>query len=205
MLKDKPFILASGSPQRKNILKKLGISFRSIAPNIDEHHSGFKKPHAIVKSIALRKAQTIAKKHPDDWIIGCDTIVILSNGKIAVKPKNRADAKKTIRLYQNSHCDVYSGLALINQIKGIKKLGYEKTRLIFDKFDNKQIEEYLDSNEWRDRSGSMTIEGRGGKWIRRVEGCYWNVVGLPINLFKNFQFSVLNSQAFENLKLKIEN
>lgn len=183
-------ILASQSPQRKNILKKLGINFKAIPAHIDEHHSGYKKPHAIVKSIALRKAKSIAKKHPNSWVIGCDTIVILSNGKISVKPKHRADAKKTIKLYQNSHCDVYSGLAFVNKSLGKEIIDYEKTRLVFSNFTDEQIEEYLDSGDWKGRSGSMTIErvesGRGGKWIDKVEGCYWNVVGLPVDLLKKF-------------------
>ncbi len=179
-------ILASQSPQRKTILKKLGIDFKAVPAHIDEHHSGYTKPHAIVKSIALRKAESIAKKHPNQWIIGCDTIVILSNGTISIKPKNRDDAKKTINLYRNSHCDVYSGLAFVNKSLNKKIVDYEKTRLIFSDFTDEQIEEYLDSGEWKDRSGSMTIEGRGGKWIDKVEGCYWNVVGLPIDLLKKF-------------------
>jgi septum formation protein len=177
-------ILASQSPQRKKILKKLGIEFRSIPAHIDEHHSGFKLPHAIAKSIALRKAESVADKHPAEWVLGCDTIVILSNGKIAVKPKNRDDAKRTIKLYRDSYCDVYSGLALVCKSYGKKLVDYEKTRLYFSDFTDKQIEKYLDSGEWRGRSGSMTIEGRGGEWIKRVKGCYWNVVGLPVNLSK---------------------
>ena len=181
-----PIILASQSPQRKKILKKLGIKFKAVPAHIDEHHSGFKKPHAIAKTIALRKAEAISKKHPDKWVLGCDTIVILSNGEIAAKPKNRKDAKRTIKLYRNSHCDVYSGLALIRKSSGTKLIDYEKTRLYFKNFSHDQIEKYLDSGEWRDRSGSMTIEGRGGEWIKRIEGCYWNVVGLPINLLKKF-------------------
>ena len=183
-------ILASQSPQRKKILKKLGISFKAIPAHIDEHHSGFVRPHAIAKAIALRKAEAISKKHPNDRVLGCDTIVILSNGRIAVKPKNRTDAKRTINLYRNSHCDVYSGLALVHKSSGKKLVGYEKTRLYFSDFSNDQIEKYLNSGEWRNRSGSMTIEGRGGKWIRKVEGCYWNVVGLPVNLLKEFLLKI---------------
>jgi septum formation protein len=184
-------ILASQSPQRKTILRKLGIKFRAIPADIDEHHSGFTRPHAVVKSIAYRKAEKIAKDYPDEWIIGCDTIVILSNGKISIKPKDRNDARKTIKLYQNSHCDVYSGLALIRLSDGQKLIGYEKTRLYFSDFSDEEIEKYLDSGEWKDRSGSMTIEGGGGEWVTRIEGDYWNVVGLPVNLLKEF---------FENVK-----
>ena len=187
-MKKHQLILASQSPQRKEILKKLKIDFMSVPADIDEHHSGFKKNHAIVKSIALRKAQAIAEKYSDKWVLGCDTLVVLKGGHIAEKPKDRADAKRTIKAYRNSYCDVYSGLALINlTARGRNKfVGHEKTRLFFSDFTDRQIEEYLDSGEWRDRSGSMTIEGRGGEWIKRIEGCYWNVVGLPVNLLKKF-------------------
>lgn len=190
---DKVIILASQSPQRKKILKKLGFNFKVVPAHIDEHHSGLKQPHAIAKAIALRKAEWVSEKHPDKWVLGCDTIVILSNGKISVKPKNRKDAKQTIKLYKNSHCDVYSGLALVQKSSGKKLVDYEKTRLEFFDFSNKQIEEYLDSGEWRDRSGSMTIEGRGGEWIKKVDGCYWNVVGLPVNLLKSSVLSFKES------------
>ena len=179
-------ILASGSPQRKAILKELGIAFKAIPADIDEHHDGLTKPHAIVKSLAYRKADEIAKTHPNEWILGSDTLVILSDGRIAEKPKDRADAKRTIETYRDSYCDVYSGLALVNRKLKKNLIGFERTRLIFSDFTDAQIEEYLDSGEWKNRSGSMTIEGRGGKWINKVEGDYWNVVGLPVNLLKTF-------------------
>ena len=196
---NKAIILASQSPQRKRILKKLGIGFKAVPAHIDEHHSGYIRPHAIAKAIAYRKAQAISEKHPDKWVLGCDTIVILSNGKIAKKPKNRKDAKRTINLYKNSYCDVYSGLALIQRSSGKKFIDYEKTRLYFNDFSNKQAEEYLDSGEWKNRSGSMTIEGRGGKWIKRIEGYYWNVVGLPVNLLK--KITIYNPQFSKVCKL----
>ena len=179
-------ILASKSPQREKILKKMGIKFKIVPSNIDENSGGLKKPHAIAKHIALQKALAISKAHTNDWIIGCDTFVILSDGTLSIKPKDRADAKKTINLYRDSHCDVYSGLALMN--KSLKKrfVGYEKTRLHFSDFSDANIEEYLNSGEWKNRSGSMTIEGRGGKWVHKIEGCYWNVVGLPVELLKRF-------------------
>jgi len=179
-------ILASKSPQRKKILKDMGIKFKIVPSHIDENPGKLKKPHAIAKYIALQKALEVSKTHPNDWIIGCDTFVILSDGSLSIKPKDRADAKRTINLYRNSHCDVYSGLALIN--KSLKKqlIGFEKTRLHFLDFSNADIEEYLDSGEWKNRSGSMTVEGRGGKWVKKIKGCYWNVVGLPVKLLKKF-------------------
>jgi len=179
-------ILASQSPQRKKILKDLGIKFTAVPAHIDEHHSGLSRPHSIAKTIAFRKAEAVGKKHPKDWVIGCDTIVVLRNGKIAVKPKNRADAKNTIKAYRDSYCDVYSGLAVLNTSLKKKLVGFEKTRIYFRDFTDDEMEKYLDSDDWKERSGSMTIEGRGGKWIKKMEGCYWNVVGLPVNLLKEF-------------------
>ena len=181
-------ILASKSPQRKNILKDMGIEFKTVPSHIDETATakGLKAYHSIAKRIALKKAEEIAKHHPNDWVLGCDTFVVLSDGSLSEKPKDINDARRTINLYKNSHCDVYSGLALINKKLNKELVHYDKTRLYFRKFTNAEREEYLDSGEWKDRSGSMTIEGRGGKWVKKIEGDYWNVVGLPVNLLKEF-------------------
>ena len=181
-------ILASKSPQRKRILTDMGISFLAVPSHIDETKasSGLKRFHTIAKRIALRKAEEIAKQYPDEWILGCDTFVILSDGSLSLKPRNRNDARKTINKYRNAHCDVYSGLALINKSLNKKFVHYDRTRLYFRDFSDKEREKYLDSGEWKGRSGSMTIEGRGGKWVKRIEGDYWNVVGLPVDLLKRF-------------------
>jgi len=179
-------ILASKSPQRKRILEEMGIRFKAVPSHIDEHADDLKRWHAIAKRIALKKANAVAEEYPDKWVLGCDTFVVLSDGSLSLKPKNRADARKTISLYRNSHCDVYSGLALVNRSLKKRWVGFDKTRLFFRDFTDEEREEYLDSGEWRDRSGSMTIEGRGGKWVTRTEGDYWNVVGLPVELLKKF-------------------
>ncbi|MDH5596990.1 MAG: Maf family protein [Candidatus Peregrinibacteria bacterium] len=177
-------ILASQSPQRKKILKEMGLSFDVVPADIDEHHDGLKSPHAIAQSIALRKAQAVGASRSDSWIIGCDTIVVLADGRIALKPKDRQDAKRTLMSYKDSYCNVYSGLSLINPTKGISHSGYERTKIVFHDFSHKMVEEYLDSGEWKGRSGAMTIEGKGD-WVRYMEGGYWNVVGLPVDLLKN--------------------
>lgn len=182
----KQLILASQSPQRKRILKDMGIRFQAIPAHIDEHHSGYVKPHAIVKSIALRKAMAIAGKHPKKWVLGCDTIVVHSDGRLSLKPKNRKAAKATLQKYSGSYCDVYSGLALVNNIANKKFVQFEKTRLYFKYFSDQEIEQYLCSEEWKHSSGSMTIEGRAGEWVKKIEGDYWNVVGLPVELLKEF-------------------
>jgi len=184
-------ILASKSPQRKRILSDLGISYKAVPSNIDEHANGLKRPHAVAKDIAFRKAEKVSEEYPDEWVLGCDTFVIMSNGELSLKPKNRADARRTINLYRNSYCDVYSGLALVNKLLNKKFVQYEKTRLYFNDFSDEEREEFLDSGEWEGRSGSMTIEGKGGKWIKKIEGEYWNVVGLPVELLKKFLENII--------------
>jgi len=179
-------ILASGSPQRKEILQRMQIPFRAVTSEIDEHHDGLSRPHAIVKNIALRKANAVGKLEPSEWVMGSDTIVVLSNGEIALKPKNRADAKRTLQLYSDSHCDVYSGLALVNHNLKITKVGFEKTRIRFRNISMAEIEAYLETGDWEGRSGSMTIEGVGERWMIKMEGDYWNVVGLPVNLLSRY-------------------
>lgn len=178
-----PLILASSSPQRKKILEQMGLRFSILPAHIDEHHAGFKRPHAIAKSIARRKAEAVSVRHPEDWVIGCDTIVVLSDGSISVKPKDREDAKKTLKMYRNSYCDVYSGLALVHDQSKTVFADFERTRIYFKDFSDESLEEYLDTNEWVGRSGSMTIEGKG-HWTKKMEGEYWNVVGLPVDLLK---------------------
>ena len=178
-------ILASQSQQRKEILKKLGISFEAIPSHINESHDGLTRPYAIAKHLAYKKAYEIAKTHPNDWVLGSDTLVILKNGEITGKPKNREDAKRIIKTYQNSYCNVYSGLALINLKESKKMIGYQKTKIKFKDFSDKELETYLDSEKWKNRSGAITLED-AGDWVKSIKGDYWNVIGLPVPLLKEF-------------------
>jgi septum formation protein len=177
-------ILASKSPQRKRILNDMGISFKAVPSEIDENPGSLKKPSDIAKYIALKKAEKIAPDFPHEWVLGCDTFVILSNGEMSLKPRDRADARRTINLYRNSHCDVYSGLALVNKSLNKKFVHYEKTIIYFNDFSDEEMEKYLNTDDWKGRSGSMTIEGN--KWVKKIKGDYWNVVGLPVELLKDF-------------------
>ncbi len=188
----KKLILASKSPQRKRILEDMNLNFEVIPAHIDEHHDGHEQPKDIVKSIALRKAQVIAKNHPKRWVIGCDTIVVSSDGKICLKPEDKEDARDTLNRFNNSYCDVFSGLALVNESEKKELVGFEVTRLFFRKVTDEEIEDYLELDEWKESSGAMTIEGTAGEWIVKTEGDYWNVVGLPVELMKEFLAKVLN-------------
>ena len=179
------FILASQSPQRKKILEAMGLEFKIIPAHIDEHHSGYVRPHAIVQSIARRKGQEVAKKYSDQWIIAADTIVILSNGQIALKPENEKKAEKVIQSYRNSHCWVYSGLALLNSSKKVCWVGYEKSKIEFKDFSESEIKAYLKVGRLKESSVSLTIE-EVGDWVKKIKGDYSTIVGLPVFLLKKF-------------------
>lgn len=187
-----PFILASGSPQRKWILEQLGLKFTIDPPDIDEslHKVPFKKPHAIVKHLALAKAQTIAKNHPHTSILSSDTLVVSSKGEILEKPRNKAEAKQMLESYNGSYCDVYSGLAWIPAKRTQPFVDYEKTRLHFKALPEKVLDDYLADGEWKYCSGGVKIE-KIGDWIKKREGDYWNVVGLPVNLLRKIEGKII--------------
>lgn len=166
-------------------MKKMGLDFQVVPAHIDEHHDGLLRPHAIARSIAKRKAEVVARQHPEEWVLGCDTIVCLADGRITLKPKDRMDARRTLKAYEGSYCDVYSGLALIHRGSGVCRTGFKRTRIYFHEFGDEALEAYLDTGEWEGRSGAMTIEGKGD-WVHHMEGEYWNVVGLPVDLLKKF-------------------
>lgn len=181
----KPLILASQSPQRKRILKHLGIAFRTIPSQVHEEWGNLKSPVSIAKNLAFRKAREVAKAHPESWVLGIDTLVVLSNKKISGKPRNKKEAKEILKTYRGAHCDVVSGIALLNHSLKRELVEAERTRLYFRNFTEKDIDTYLtNSDRWRNSSGAMTIEGVGGRWVKRLEGDYWNVVGLPIVTLK---------------------
>ncbi len=175
-------ILASGSPQRKRILKSLGLPFTARPARLHEHHDGLRRPAAIAKSLALRKARFIAQKHPRAWVLGCDTLVVL-RGKILGKPQSRAEAQKVIESYSGHYCDVYSGLALVCHGEQKTFLAVERTRVHFRKLQAEEISRYLSTKRWKGSSGSLTIED-AGDWITGIKGDYWNVVGLPVGSLK---------------------
>lgn len=181
-----PFILASGSPQRKWILEQIGVNFKIDPPDIDENLDNIplKKPHAIVKYLALAKAQAIANRHSSLPILSCDTLVVNHKGQILGKPKTKIDAKRMLESYNGAYADIYSGLAWIYADRSKKPfLDYNKTRLYFKAISGQAIDDYLQNGEWKYCSGGMKVE-KIDDWLKKRVGEYWNVVGLPVKLLE---------------------
>ncbi|MBQ2806878.1 MAG: septum formation protein Maf [Clostridia bacterium] len=183
-------ILASKSPRRKEILETLGISFIILTADTDEK-SDQKDPALLVEQLSLQKAQDVQnmldsqdKLLPDTLIIASDTVVAL-NGEILGKPKDREDARRMIKGLQNTAHHVLSGIALCYiDAEGNRKgaFSHASTAVHFGPMSDADIELYLDSGEPFDKAGAYAIQGLAGRWITGIEGDYFNVVGLPVNV-----------------------
>ncbi len=183
------FILASQSPQRKKLLESIGLDFKVIPADIDEEHGGYQDPGAIVKYIAEQKALEVAKAHPNEWIIAADTIVVLPDGRICLKPKDEAEARETLLAYKNAYCRVYSGLALYHAASGVMMSDFAMSQINFIDFENETVEAHLKTGRWKGSSGSIKIEDCD-PWIESIEGDYSNIIGLPIFLLKKWLHSI---------------
>ncbi|MFH1202371.1 MAG: Maf family nucleotide pyrophosphatase [Candidatus Omnitrophota bacterium] len=172
-------ILASGSKARKEILKSLGLRFKVAKSNIKEgRRLGFGCAR-LVKQNALAKALDVARCQKTGLVLGADTVV-WDGKRLFGKPENKKDAIKMIKRLSQRPQWVYTGLALIDIDNKKKYLDYEKTKVFMQKLSNPEIRNYLKKTPVSRFAGSFDIQAKGGFFIRRIEGCFYNVVGLPV-------------------------
>lgn len=178
-LKKFDYILASQSPRRKYLLKLLGLKFQSYHPLIEENHRG-EQPVRYAKKLAEEKAEAANQKFSGKIIIAADTIVVIDN-KILEKPASPADAKKMLKTLSGRTHIVYTAICLINQLNSRKTIDVEKTYVTFRKLSLKEIEEYVRSGSCLDKAGAYGIQDDlGAVFVEKINGCYYNVVGLPL-------------------------
>ena len=172
-------ILASKSPRRREILENLGYDFEVITAQTDEN-SDITSPSELVMELAKRKAKAVASSHKaDEIIVACDTVVATKT-QILGKPKNEEDARKMLSELSGDVHSVFSGLCVIKDEKTL--VDYCKTDVYFDKLTDDDINWYIAQNEWADKAGSYGIQGKASVFIQKIDGDYFNVVGLPVNL-----------------------
>ena len=178
-------ILASKSPRRKEILENLGLKFEIIVADADES-SDIKEPDKLVTALAAKKGRAVLEKLGDRangaLVIACDTLVY-ANGEFLGKPRDRADAERMIKKLSGSFHYVVSGIFL--WYNGKEAGAAAATKVIFDKLTDDDIAAYLDTSEPYDKAGAYAIQGKAGIYINSIEGDYFNVVGLPVNLLCN--------------------
>ena len=172
-------ILASASPQRQALLKQIGVKFKVIKCNVSEKRRITKSASKLVKDNALLKAHDAAKKLKSGVVIGCDTIVVCGN-RIIGKPKNLKDAKRILRFLSKRPQWVYSGLAVIDIDNNKTITDYEKSKVFMKKLSDREMSRYFEKVSPLDKAGAFDIQRYGGLFINRIEGCFYNIVGLPL-------------------------
>ena len=182
-----PLVLASSSPQRREILRRLGVAFTVRAPNVSELDDG--DPEAVVAENALRKASAVCLPGAKEVILGCDTVVAL-DGELYGKPADESDARATLRALGGVAHEVLSGLVLLFPGAGPAEGGMSgaphartavaRTTVTFRPLGESLLDWYLATGEWRGRAGGYAIQGAGAALVRSVQGDYENVVGLPL-------------------------
>lgn len=172
-------ILASKSKARRDLLKQVGLKFEISVSKAKESRNAKKSCAALVMDNALCKAIDVAARFDSGVVIAADTIV-LAGKKIIGKPKNKKDAFKTLKLLSKGSQWVYSGLAVIDIDNGKIFTDHEKTKIYMCKMSDADIHNYLKWVSPMDKAGSFDIQGPGSIFIDRIEGCFYNVVGLPL-------------------------
>jgi septum formation protein len=172
-------ILASKSPRRSYLLKKAGIAFDVIPSRIDESSVPADDPVRYVGTLARAKAEEVAVQHPDCWVIGADTIVLI-DGKVLGKPTNMDDARAMLTRLSGQTHQVYTGFTLccLDRRKIISDVVC--TDVTFKTLTRDEIEWYIHTDEPFDKAGAYAIQGLGTFLVKRINGSYTNVVGLPV-------------------------
>lgn len=179
-------ILASASERRQELLKRLVSDFDIIISNFDENKVDFRGSiDEYVKEIALGKAMDVRNRvSKDSIIISADTIVTLDN-KILGKPKDEKEAFKMLKSLQGKNHFVYSGIVVINNKENIIIQKSLATKVKFSNMSDEEIFQYINTKEPMDKAGAYGIQGIGGVFVESIEGCYYNVVSLPLNTLRS--------------------
>jgi septum formation protein len=177
-------ILASASPRRRELLTQAGLKFTVAAANLNENLLPDEAAAAYVQRLAEEKAQSVWNAHqssdtPDDplMVLGADTCVVC-DGHILGKPADTTDARRMLELLSGRTHAVLTGLAVISGRKIVRDV--EVTQVTFNQLNDREIAQYIANGEPLDKAGAYGIQGYAARWIPRIEGCYFNVMGLPI-------------------------
>jgi septum formation protein len=170
-------ILASTSPRRRELLAQIGLQFEVLPAHIDETRRKGEAPGAYVQRLALEKAQAIRAVHPEAFVLGADTTVEIQ-GHALEKPVDRADAERMLRALSGRTHHVHTGIALL--APRAHRAHLETTAVTFGAVLESELQHYLDSGEPYDKAGAYGIQGYAARWIPRVDGDYFNVMGLPL-------------------------
>lgn len=172
-------ILASKSPRRRYLLKQAGLDFSVIPSGVDENIISGLSPEAYVKDLAELKARDIAQKYPESWVIGADTIVFIDN-TILGKPSGKDEARMMLKKLSGKSHSVLTGFTICSEKNAVYHTDVVKTEVLFKDLSEAEIEWYIHTDEPFDKAGAYAIQGLGTFLVKRINGSYTNVVGLPV-------------------------
>jgi len=182
---DLPVYLASKSPRRRKLLKQIGVKFKSFSVEINENIVDGEHPVACVKRLASEKMEIARSKVKSGIIITADTIVVLDK-KVIGKPQNKKEAEKFLSLLSGKTHTVYTGICVVNAQSNKKIVEVEKTRVDFRKIEKDEIKDYVGGGSPMDKAGAYGIQDDfGAVFVKKINGCYYNVVGLPLTKLYN--------------------
>jgi len=173
-------ILASGSPRRKELLEGVFKHIVICPGSFEEDNTRCMEPTKLAMDHGLGKAKDVAKGFDSGIVIGCDTIVVL-DGKVIGKPIDENDAKAILNRINGQEVEVISGLAIIDIDSGQTITDSVTTKVLMKRMTDEQIEKYIAMGEPLDKAGAFAAQGVGSLFIERIDGCFFNVVGLPLN------------------------
>lgn len=189
-------ILASKSPRRVEILEKIVKEFEVVQSNFDENTIDFKGDiEKYVKDLSRNKAIEVSERLNEPSIVIAADTVVFQDGKVLEKPKNEEDAFSMLSSLSGNTHKVYSGICLINTYDDTVVTDCDCTEVRFSELNPRQIRNYINSGEPMDKAGAYGIQGLGGAFVEGIKGCYYNVMGLPLNkLYKaleNYDITIL--------------
>jgi len=178
-------VLASASPRRQELLRNASIPFVVQPTDIPEVPEAGEAAQAFAERMARQKALTVFRQRPHDLVLGADTIVVV-DAEILGKPRDNADAARMLRLLSSRRHEVTTGVCLVGQQLGsaifFEDVRSETTAVTMDALGDEDIRAYISTGEPLDKAGAYAIQGRASRWVSRIEGDYFNVVGLPVSL-----------------------
>jgi septum formation protein len=174
-----PFILASISPRRQELLSSVGLKFKIIPAHINEEYLQGESPREHVRRLSKDKAMAIAKKNPSALVLGADTIVVI-DGLILGKPKNKKHARDMLGRLSGREHQVFTGFTIAQDAGKVYKTKVIRSAVRFKKISSEEMKWYINSDEPYDKAGGYAVQGKGASFIKSIRGSYTNVIGLPL-------------------------